>query len=78
MATWLNADEAAEHVNLVRGALSAGYAGCSERTIRSWVARGHLTPNTDTGRQLFALADVAAAELATRARALRLVGIGST
>jgi DNA-binding transcriptional MerR regulator len=80
MATWLTADEAAAHVNLVRCALSAGYAGCSERTIRSWVARRHLTATgrDEDGRQLFALADVAKAEAATRARALRLVGIGST
>ena len=78
--TWFTAAEAAEYVNKVRGMLSAGYAGCTERTIRSWVARGHLAPtglNADD-LQLFTLADVASAEHKTRARALRLVGIGST
>lgn len=80
MKTWLTAQQAADHVNAARRLLSAGYAGCSERTIRSWVARQHLAPTglDADGRQLFALADVARAERATRARALRLVGIGAT
>lgn len=79
MTTWLTAQQAADHVNAARRLLSAGYAGCSERTIRSWVARRHLTATgiDDHGHQLFALADVARAEKATRARALRLVGIGA-
>ncbi|MGW3711445.1 MerR family transcriptional regulator [Streptomyces albogriseolus] len=49
----------------------------SPRTIRSWVARGHLAPAglDERGRQLFRLADLARAEHATRDRALRLVGI---
>jgi hypothetical protein len=78
MTTWFTADQAAAHVNSVRAALSAGYAGCSERTIRSWVARHHLVAegHDADGHQLFTLAAVAEAEKATRARALRLVGIG--
>lgn len=75
--TWLTATQAADHATRARRALSAGAAAVTERTIRSWVARGHLAPaglSTDR-RQLFRLADVARAELATRARALRLVGI---
>lgn len=79
MTTWLTAQQAAEHVNAARQLLSASYAGCSERTIRSWVARQHLTATgrAEDGHQLFTLADVARAEQATRADALRLVGIGA-
>jgi hypothetical protein len=78
MTTWFTAQQAADHVNAVRAQLSEGYAGCSERTIRSYVARGHLAAQgrDARGRQLFTIAAVARAELATRARALRLVGIG--
>lgn len=77
MTTWFTAEEAAEHATAVRAQLSAGYAGCTERTIRSWVVRGHLTATKRDadGLQLFTLADVAKAERKTRARALRLVGI---
>ncbi|MEU2180094.1 MerR family transcriptional regulator [Streptomyces thermolilacinus] len=77
MSTWLTAAEAAAHATRARRLLSAGAAEVTVRTIRSWVARGHLAPaglDAD-GRQLFQLGDVARAELATRARALRLVGI---
>lgn len=78
--TWLTARQAAEHATRGRRLLSAGCAAVTERTVRSWVARGHLAPAglNDAGRQLFTLADVARAERATRARALRLVGISST
>lgn len=78
--TWLTARQAAEHATRARRALSAGAAEVTERTIRSWVARGHLAPRglDNDGRQLFALADVAAAEQHTRRRALRLVGIPET
>lgn len=75
--TWLTAHQAADHATNARRLLSAGAAEVTERTIRSWVARGHLTAKgqSEDGRQLFALADVARAEVATRRRALRLVGI---
>lgn len=75
--TWLTAEQAAAHATQARQLLSAGTAEVTERTIRSWVARGHLKARGrgPDRRQLFTLADVAQAELATRARALRLVGI---
>lgn len=77
--TWLTADEAAEHATRARQLLSAGAAIVTERTIRSWVNRGHLQPRGrgDDGLQRFTLADVARAERTTRGRALRLVGIGT-
>lgn len=76
MTTWLTAHQAAAHVTRARAALAAG--SCSVRTIRSWVARGYLTPTgiSARGHQLFTLADVARAEQATRARTLRPVGTG--
>lgn len=75
--TWLTATEAAEHATQARRYLSAGAAEVTERTVRSWVARGHLTPAglNDDGLQVFRLGDVGRAEQATRSRALRLVGI---
>ncbi|MEV0963276.1 MerR family transcriptional regulator [Streptomyces sp. NPDC049910] len=77
--TWLNAKESAAHATRARRLLSAGAAEVTERTIRSWVNRGHLEVAglDDDGRQAFRLADVARAELATRRRALRLVGISA-
>lgn len=77
MTTWLTAQQAATHATQGRRQLSAGAAAVTERTIRSWVARGHLSAAglDGDGHQLFRLADVARAELATRARALRLVGV---
>jgi DNA-binding transcriptional MerR regulator len=79
MTTWLTAEQAAAHATRARRALSAGAAEVTVRTVRSWVAREHLTAEgrDGDGRQLFTLAAVAQAELATRARALRLVGIGT-
>ncbi len=76
--TWLTAADAAAHATRARRLLSAGSAAVTVRTIRSWVARGHLTPTglDPHGHQLFRLADVARAEHTTRGRALRLVGIG--
>lgn len=84
--TWLTAHQAAAHANRARRVLTAGHptaarcAQVTERTVRSWVARGHLAPagRSEGGLQLFTLADVARAEQATRARALRLVGIPAT
>ncbi|MEQ4610668.1 MerR family transcriptional regulator [Streptomyces cavourensis] len=60
-----------------RQLLSASAAAIRPTTIRDWASRGHLTKAglTETGRPLYRLADVARAELATRARALHLVGI---
>jgi hypothetical protein len=65
--TWLTAAQAAEHATRARRLLSAGAAAIARSTIRDWVRRGHLEPA--------GLADDARAERATRARALRLVGI---
>lgn len=74
---WFTVQEAAELATRWRHIQSAGAAAVSPRTIRSWVARGHLAPAglDERGRQLFRLADLARAEHATRDRALRLVGI---
>ncbi|MFC3347309.1 MerR family transcriptional regulator [Streptomyces echinoruber] len=62
-----------------RRTLSAGAAAVTPSAICKWVARGHLTAaGLDAqGRPLYALADIARAERATRSRALRLVGIGA-
>jgi hypothetical protein len=76
--TWLTAAQAAEHATRARRLLSAGAAAVTRATIRDWVRRHHLEPAglADDGRtHLYRLADVAQAERATRARALRLVGI---
>ncbi|WP_432124045.1 MerR family transcriptional regulator [Streptomyces sp. C10-9-1] len=78
MTTLLTAAQAAEHATRARQLLSAGTAAVTRATIRYWVRRGHLAPTglADDGRtHLYALGDVARAERATRARALRLVGI---
>jgi hypothetical protein len=80
MATiWLTIREAAEHATRARQLLSAGAAEVTERGIRNWINRGHLTVTgrDDDGQQLVQLGDVARAEQATRARALRLVGISN-
>lgn len=70
------ATEAAEHATTWRRLVSAGAAAVTAVAIRSWAHRGHLhaTGLDDNGRPLYALADVARAEKATRSRALRLVG----
>lgn len=50
--------------------MAAGEAGVLPATIRQWVRRGHLTIAERRGRStLFRLADVFAAERATRRRA---------
>ncbi|MER7814069.1 MerR family transcriptional regulator [Streptomyces sp. NPDC096153] len=78
-ATWFTAVQAAEHADRARQLLSAGAAHITPATIRQWVKRGHLTAAglDERRRPLYRLGDVARAELATRARALRLVGISS-
>ncbi|MFC8290059.1 MerR family transcriptional regulator [Streptomyces sp. NPDC057242] len=77
MATLYTATEAAARATQWRRALSAGAAEVTPGAIRQWATRGHLAPTgiDDRGRPLYASADVARAELATRRRALRLVGI---
>jgi DNA-binding transcriptional MerR regulator len=74
MTTWLTAQQAAAHATQARRALSAGAAQVTVITIYSWAQRGHLTHRglDARGRRLYTLGDVARAELATRARALRL------
>ncbi|MGW4733306.1 MerR family transcriptional regulator [Streptomyces shenzhenensis] len=76
----LTAREAARHADQARRLMSGGTSVVTERTVRSWVARGHLAPvGLDaSGRQLFALADVARAERGTRERALRGTGAQRT
>lgn len=71
--------EAAQHATTWRRLLSAGAAAVTPATIRQWASRGHLTPCglDDRGHPLYAHADLARAERATRARALRLVGIST-
>ncbi|NML55683.1 MerR family transcriptional regulator [Streptomyces sp. R302] len=77
MGTLYTTAQAAEAATNWRRLLSAGAAAVTPTTIRSWATRGHLDPvGLDTkGRPLYAHADVARAEVATRRRALRLVGI---
>ncbi|MFG2899539.1 MerR family transcriptional regulator [Streptomyces zaomyceticus] len=77
MATLYTATEAAEHATRWRRLLSAGAAAVTPAAVRQWARRGHLAPTglDDHGRPLYAHVDVARAELATRSRALRLVGI---
>lgn len=77
----LTAREAAAHADRARQLLSAQVAHIRPCTIRQWSSRGHLTAAgiADDGRtRLYSVADVARAELATRARALRMVGIPET
>ncbi|MFE9737324.1 MerR family transcriptional regulator [Streptomyces sp. NPDC006477] len=80
MAALYTATQAAEHATRWRRLLSAGAAEVTPATVRSWVTRGHLAPaGLDHRRHpLYAHVDVARAELATRSRALRLVGIPET
>ncbi|MFG3426160.1 MerR family transcriptional regulator [Streptomyces californicus] len=68
----------AAHADRARQALSTGAAHVLPATIRQWASRGHLTATgiaADGRTRTYRLTDVARAELATRARALRLVGI---
>jgi len=75
----LTTAEAAELATRWRRTVSAGAAAVTPATVRQWASRGHLQPVglDDRGRPLYALADLARAEHATRARALRLVGVGT-
>lgn len=79
--TWLTTQQAAELATRWRHTVSAGRsATVGTSAIRTWASRGHLTAAglDERGRPLYRLDDLAAAELATRGRALRLVGISST
>lgn len=71
--------QAAELATQWRRTVSATAAAVTRSAICNWVARGHLRVAglDEHGRPLYALADLARAEHATRARALRLVGIGA-
>ncbi|MEU9199003.1 MerR family transcriptional regulator [Streptomyces sp. NPDC048332] len=75
--TWLTTAEAAAHADRARQALTAGTAHIQPATIRQWARRGHLEARglTDRGHPMYTLADVARAEVATRARALRRHGL---
>jgi len=72
--------EAADLANIWRFIASGGRAATIKPSaVRTWVNRGHLkhASTNNHGHPLYAHGDLARAELATRARALRLVGIGS-
>lgn len=58
-----------------RRLLSAGTAEVTPGTIWKWRSRGHLTGILHNGRLHIEHSELAQAERATRARALRLVGI---
>lgn len=74
-----NGAEAAALATQWRRLLSANAARVTRPAICNWVTRGHLrVAGLDSnGHRLYALPDLAAAEKATRPRALRLVGIGT-
>jgi hypothetical protein len=81
--TWLTRAQAAAHADRARRLITSAHpdarrvATVTEAAIRQWVRRGRLraTGLDQDGHQLFALVDVARAELATRRGALRIVGI---
>lgn len=75
-----SAAQAADQATKWRQYLSGKAATVTPATIRKWASRGHLTRSglDDQGHPLYALADIARAEKATRARALRLVEAGTT
>jgi stage V sporulation protein SpoVS len=74
-----NGAQAAVLATTWRRSISAGAAAVTPSAICKWRARGHLAPAglDEHDRPLYALADIALAEQATRSRALRLVGIGT-
>lgn len=71
--------QAAQLATRWRRCLSADAAAVTPQAICNWRTRGHLTPAglDEHERPLYALADIARAEKATRSRALRLVGISA-
>lgn len=85
-ATLLTGHQAAAHADRARKLMTVGHPAADRlptikpAAIWQWVRRGHLEPAgiAEDGRHLYRLGDVARAEQATRARALRLVGIPMT
>lgn len=79
MAQLYNGVEAAALATKWRRSVSADAAAVTRSAICKWVTRGHLNVAglDEHDRPLYALPDLARAELATRSRALRLVGIGA-
>lgn len=78
MPDLLTTTQAAHLATTWRRTISGTRTAAVGRTaIQMWVARGHLNRAglDERGRPLYALADLARAEQATRPRALRLVGI---
>lgn len=71
--------EAAQLATKWRRTLTANAAAVTRSAVSNWVARGHLKPAglDEHNRPLYALPDIARAELATRSRALRLAGISN-
>ncbi|MET4925481.1 MerR family transcriptional regulator [Streptomyces sp. PSRA5] len=71
--------EAAAMATGWRRQLSADAAAVSRQAVCNWVTRGYLKRSglDERGRPLYSLANIARAELATRARALRLAGISA-
>ncbi|MFM9473971.1 MerR family transcriptional regulator [Streptomyces scabiei] len=74
-----NGTQAAQMATQWRRTVSANAAAVTRSAVSNWVTRGHLKPAglDEHNRPLYALPDLARAELATRSRALRLVGIGT-
>ncbi|MEW2570480.1 MerR family transcriptional regulator [Streptomyces sp. NPDC047070] len=79
MAELYTGTQAAQLATQWRRALSANAAAVTLSAICNWRDRGHLDVAglDDQDRPLYALDAIARAELATRSRALRLVGIGA-
>lgn len=79
MADLYNGVEAAQQATKWRRMISEGAAAVTPSAICKWRKRGHLPVAglDEHERPLYAHADLARAERATRDRALRLVGIGS-
>lgn len=80
MDVWLTTAQAAAHADQTRQTVSAGVAHITPDAIRQWDRRGHLRGYSIGKRRpkLYHLGDVAKAELATRALALRQAGINTT
>lgn len=79
MAELYNGAQAAEMATRWRRMLTADAAAVTRSAICKWRSRGHLPVAglDEQGHPLYALADLARAERATRTRALRLAGITS-